>query len=676
MKSNKILLVDDENTFRLALADRLRRRGYTVVELERGAEALKTARTDSDIDVVVLDRKMPDADGEQVLKELKQYRPELQVIMLTAHGSLSSAMTSGKLEAYAYLQKPCDFEQLIATLEMARQDKPRLHHRLEVPLQPRGSWWSKLKGVENSRPLVIGLGVVAFVLLAYGAIPERMLELSGSVKQGETGDPIMGYAAYKKMKVGETIASYYSAKYELGITLGEGQKKQPLSPEQVARRGMIMLGILVLCALFWATGAMPVGVTALVVGGLMYLFEIFKPDTIAAAYAKDAVIFIFCVLALTKAISKTGLDRRIGILLLGTSTSLPRVMFLFLPMVGMACSFLSEHAIVAFLMPILILVYVAGTRGTGGNRNLAVMLVLALTFTANLGGPGSPAAGGRNAIMQGILADYCTAPSFGQWVKYGLPFVPVAALSIGAYFYLVFWRRLRGLKVNAADYVREASRRIGPMTRDEVITAVILVLLVSMWIAISDDNGMGGPAIVAVVLLNLFRILTWRDIASIHWEVVALYASACALGKGLAETGGALYLADQFVAILPEAMKSGPGLAIAASLFTGISTNFMSDGATVSMLGPITVPMAIIADTHPWMVGLATAFASSFAHMFLVGTPNNAIAYAMAKDPITGEQLVTIKDFLIHGFAALLISFTLLWGWVILGYWSWLGFPS
>jgi sodium-dependent dicarboxylate transporter 2/3/5 len=86
--------------------------------------------------------------------------------------------------------------------------------------------------------------------------------------------------------------------------------------------------------------------------------------------------------------------------------------------------------------------------------------------------------------------------------------------------------------------------------------------------------------------------------------------------------------------------------------------------------------MATVAGVHPWMVGFATAFAASFAHMLIIGTPSNALAYAMAKDPSTGEQLVTLADFFKHGFFILIISFTVLWLWAILGYWLWLGFPA
>jgi sodium-dependent dicarboxylate transporter 2/3/5 len=144
------------------------------------------------------------------------------------------------------------------------------------------------------------------------------------------------------------------------------------------------------------------------------------------------------------------------------------------------------------------------------------------------------------------------------------------------------------------------------------------------------------------------------------------------MGYGLATSGAALWLADSAVSVLPEFLKNGTGLCVSSSLITGVLTNFMSDGATVAAVGPITVPMATLSGTSPVMVGLATAFASSFAHMLIIGTPNNAICYAIAKDPDTGEQLLTMKDFLVHGTVVLLLSFAVLWIWVFFGYWQWL----
>lgn len=331
---------------------------------------------------------------------------------------------------------------------------------------------------------------------------------------------------------------------------------------------------------------------------------------------------------------------------------------------------------VAFIMPLFMIVYATSVRASGveHDRNLAIMLILSLCFAANCGGPGSPAAGGRNAVMIGILSDYGMAPTFGQWVKMGLPFVPVMCLVIGAYFFFSFRGKIKAKQLNVSSIVQQAAARIGPMNKTEYITAAILILLVTLWVTSSDTLGMGGPVILAIVLLNIFRIINWGDVAKIQWEVVALYASACAMGKGLATTGAALYLADSFINLLPDFMSNGTGLAMATSIFTGIATNFMSDGATVSAIGPITVPMATISGTHPWMVGLATAFSSSFAHMMIIGTPNNAIAYAMAKDPRTGKQLITLGDFFKHGFIILLLSWAVLWGWLFFIYWRWIGF--
>ncbi|MBT3224073.1 MAG: histidine kinase, partial [Proteobacteria bacterium] len=439
---------------------------------------------------------------------------------------------------------------------------------------------------------------------------------------------------YAKMETGETIAEYYSRYANRGAVA---------SPtEDAARSGRVMVGILVVAALLWATGGLPIGITALLVGGLMYLFGVFPPNKVAAAYSKDAVFFIAGVLAFASGITKTGLDRRIGILLLGTSKSLTSFLFVFCPLLAVTASFVSEHALVAFIAPILMMVYMSAIKSAGlaNDRALAVCFILAVCFTANQGGPGSPAAGGRNAVMVGILADYGLAPSFGEWMTYGFPFVPVMALVIATYFFLRFRRSITVKDLDIAKIVRRESQKIGRMTQHEYITAVVLVMVILLWCLASGKLGMGGPVLLGLVVLAVFRVIGWRDINRISWDVVALYASACAMGAGLATTGAALWVALTFVDVLPEYMRSGEGLCMAVSLFTGVLTNVMSDGATVSAIGPLAVPMAQVSGTHPWMVGFATAFASSFANCLIIGTPNNAIAYSIAKNYDTGEQLV------------------------------------
>jgi sodium-dependent dicarboxylate transporter 2/3/5 len=675
----KILLIDDENDFRSSLAERLKVRGYDCIELSSGENAVKTIRAKSEIDVVLLDRKMPGMQGEEVLKEIKQYRPELHVIILTGHGSAESAVEVGKLDAFGYLEKPVEIETLIAKIEEARESTPIVLEALEIQSESK-TFWSWLKGSNNSKPGIIILGILMFAAIAFMPTPNRLYELLSAPKTGEMSDINMGYSDYNKMEKDQTITKYYSEKYKVGnkkINPNGKSIYEDLTLGEAAQRAKVMIALLCIAALFWASGAIPIGVTALLVGVVMYFFGIMQPNDVASSYVKDSVIFVFGVLAFSKAITKTGLDKRIGLLLLGSSKSIPMFLFVFLPLFGMVCSFLSEHALIAFIMPVLLIVYLNSIKTFGLKEDVSfgVMLFLAVNFTANSGGPGSPAAGGRNAIMMGILSDYGVNISFGEWVVYGLPFVPVMGLIIGVYFYFACYRKSKVKKANIAEIVKQAASKIGPMNRDEYITAAVLILLVSLWVGASDILGMGGPVILALVLLNFFRILGWRDIKKVQWEVVALYAAATAMGKGLAVSGAALFIADGFVSILPEFLKSGDGLIVSASLITGVATNFMSDGAAVSAIGPITVPMATIAnstiaETSPVLVGLATAFASSFAHIFVIGTPNNAIVYAMAQNPKTGKRLVSLKDFAIHGLIIWLLSMLVLCFWMILTYWK------
>lgn len=676
---SRILFIDDEDRFRESLARRLNLRGFETVTLNSGADAVKIVRANDDIDVVILDRKMPDTPGEEVLKDIKKFRPEIQVIMLTGHGTHESAMEVGKLDAFCYLEKPCDLESLILKIEEARHAKVKSMEYHDMPVIESGGIYTWLKGSHNSRPGILILGFLIFAAVLVSPSPDRLVELLSFKKTGEVTDITMGYSDYKKIEVGQSISDFYGNKYKLekeNVNSAGIKEKVKLSPRDAAFKAKVMIGVLLVAALFWATGAMPIGMTALLVGVFMYILEIMKPNDVAAAYIKDSVIFVFGVLAFSKAITKTGLDRRIGILLLGSSKSIPMFLFLFLPLFAMACSFLSEHALVAFMMPVLLIVYLTSLKSFGIKEDykFAIMLFLALSFAANAGGPGSPAAGGRNAIMMGILTDYGVPLTFGAWVKYGLPYVPVMALAIGTYFYFACYRNSSIRKVNVSAIVKQASEKIGPMTNNEYITAAILIILMILWITCSGWLGMGGPVLIALVLLNIFRILTWREVSKVQWEVVALYAAATAMGKGLAVTGAALYLADSFVSILPDFMKTGEGLAMAAGIFTGVVTNFMSDGAAVSTIGPITVPIAKIAGVHPWMVGLITAFASSFAYMFVIGTPNNAIVFTMARNPSTGNQLVKLIDFLKHGFAIWAISMLLMYFWVLMGYWQWIEF--
>jgi len=122
----RLLLVDDEKAFIEVIAKRFSKKGFNVTKAFSGPEALQAVRK-ADFDIAVLDLKMKEMDGIEVLKILGKMVPELPVIILTGHGSEVSAKEGVKYGAMEYLTKPYDFEELInriqALLEKAERSK-------------------------------------------------------------------------------------------------------------------------------------------------------------------------------------------------------------------------------------------------------------------------------------------------------------------------------------------------------------------------------------------------------------------------------------------------------------------------------------------------------------------------------------------------------------------------
>lgn len=117
-----ILVVDDERLIRWSLEQQLQREGYAVHSVETGAEALQRMQADPP-DLVLLDVRLPDADGVELLGRLRAADPECLVVMMTAHGGVDSAVRAMKLGAHDYVSKPFDVEELKLTIRKALETR-------------------------------------------------------------------------------------------------------------------------------------------------------------------------------------------------------------------------------------------------------------------------------------------------------------------------------------------------------------------------------------------------------------------------------------------------------------------------------------------------------------------------------------------------------------------------
>jgi DNA-binding NtrC family response regulator len=132
MKKEKInlLIVDDEEQFLESISKSLELRDFHVIAVNRGDKAIEAAKQQP-IDIALVDLKMPGISGEETLRLLKQEHRWLEVVILTGHGALQSAVECTKIGAFSYLQKPCELSALIEALQAAYRQKVMNRRQIE-----------------------------------------------------------------------------------------------------------------------------------------------------------------------------------------------------------------------------------------------------------------------------------------------------------------------------------------------------------------------------------------------------------------------------------------------------------------------------------------------------------------------------------------------------------------
>ncbi len=130
MSIANVLLVDDEVDFVETFSERLVMRNLEISKAFSGEEALQALEKNHNFEVVILDVKMPEMDGIETLAEIKKKFPLVEVIMLSGHSTVESAIDGMKKGAFDYLMKPCDMDQIIAKVSEAAAKKRRHEEKI------------------------------------------------------------------------------------------------------------------------------------------------------------------------------------------------------------------------------------------------------------------------------------------------------------------------------------------------------------------------------------------------------------------------------------------------------------------------------------------------------------------------------------------------------------------
>jgi DNA-binding NtrC family response regulator len=179
----QLLFVDDEEEFVNYMTKRLQRHELEIHAYTNPVEALEKTEGRT-YDVGLLDLMMPEMDGEELLNRLKERDPTIEIIILTGHGSIESAFRSAQVGAYEYLLKPCDFDDLVSSINKAYAKRIRA---LSVA---KAKQVDELMGhAEGMQPLAllqrlkkIHHGMTTFMsaaALAEGGLPDEAREFMG-----------------------------------------------------------------------------------------------------------------------------------------------------------------------------------------------------------------------------------------------------------------------------------------------------------------------------------------------------------------------------------------------------------------------------------------------------------------------------------------------------------------
>ena len=134
-----ILVVDDEQLIRWSLSERLTAEGYAVVEAGTARDALQ--KFGPEIDLVMLDYRLPDSDGLSVLKKMKGAQPDIPIILLTAFSSIETAVEAMKQGAYHYANKPFNLDEIAMVVQKALETTALRREVKSLRRSPsRGSW--------------------------------------------------------------------------------------------------------------------------------------------------------------------------------------------------------------------------------------------------------------------------------------------------------------------------------------------------------------------------------------------------------------------------------------------------------------------------------------------------------------------------------------------------------
>ena len=441
------------------------------------------------------------------------------------------------------------------------------------------------------------------------------------------------------------------------LLLEDVQTAMPLEAWRVAAAGAWM-------AIWWATEAIPVAVTAFLPLVLFEPLGVASFRDAAAPYANPTIYLFLGGFMLALAIERWNLHRRISLAVLNrTGTDGRRLVGGFMLVAAGLSMWMTNTSTTMMLLPIVLSVVRVMRESmtdvdTGTMNTFEVVMLLGVAYACSIGGLATLVGTPPNALLIGYMADnYGLEISFARWMMVGIPvtlaMLPIAWLALTHFVFAV------DIPENEAvdGHLRELQKKLGPMSTAERRVAIVFVLVVCCWMLrrplmeLVGLTGVSDAGIVMTAAVALFlipsgdasqsRLMVWEDTARLPWGVLILFGGGLSLAAAVSNSGLALWLGES----LAPLNAFGTAVLVVASVALVIYlTELTSNLATTATLLPVMGAIAVQAGVPPIVLTVPITIAASCAFMLPVATPPNAIVFSTGV--ITIPQMVKAGFFL------------------------------
>ena len=436
-------------------------------------------------------------------------------------------------------------------------------------------------------------------------------------------------------------------------------------PSDLSPEGYKVLCLFILCVCLWATNLIPLSITSLLAIAAVPLLGIMEATQAYSYFGNKAVFFILGVFILSAAMIACGLSTRISIWVMEHWSETPGQLvtstYFF---AAISSCFMSEHAVAVILFPIIHEI-AQSLNLKQDNSIFGKSMYFAMAWGCIIGGSMTVLGGGRVPLAVEMLEKATAGQQTLGILQYTQLSFPLVLLLLGGGWValkILFPSDIQNID-RARKILKQKAIVMGKLTFQEKGISLIMGATLFCWFVYGDQLGIANIAIIAIVLLFVLNLITWKMVeAHINWAIVLMYGGAICLGEVMSESGAALWLAEQLFSGLIE---SGTVFLMVIALLSTLFTTFMSNSAVIAILLPTAISMSPAYGINPTLATMTVILPSNFAFILPIATPASALAYS--------SKFLTLREMIWSGsiLSLLGLAFYLL---LLMFYWPVIGF--